>query len=190
MPKDGEVPPVSRLDDYRSRSVPEEFPALTDILSTTPIDREHQDKIHSALKKAIIDGIDSDATMIVVRALELLSIIDPLDHLMAQPGTLRPSIPHERIDLLKDIMQRLKATLRVYNFWNLSGGETLVQSELQALYANIYADTGESASEFPLIKILLKLAEDRDLAGHPEVKAARCIGVMLIERFAEQEYDM
>ena len=86
--------------------------------------------------------------------------------------------------------QRLKTTLRVYNFWNLSGGETLVQSELQTLYGNIYADTEESASEFPLIKILLKLAEDRDLAEHPEVKAARCIGAMLIERFAEQEYDM
>ena len=190
MSTDGELPPVSRLDDYRSRPVQEEFSPLTDILSTTPLDREHQDKIHSALKKAIIDGIDSDATMIVVRALELLSIIDPLDHLMAQPGKLRPSIPHERIDLLKEIMQRLKATLRVYNFWNLSGGETLVQSELQTLYGNIYADTEESASEFPLIKILLKLAEDRDLAEHPEVKAARCIGVMLVEWFAEQEYDM
>lgn len=44
MSTDGELPPVSRLDDYRSRPVPEEFPPLTDILSTTAIDREHQDK--------------------------------------------------------------------------------------------------------------------------------------------------
>lgn len=190
MPKDGELPPISRLDDYRSRPVPEELPPLTDILSTLPLDKEHQDKIHSVLKGAIIDGIDNDATMIVVRALELLSIIDPMDRLMVQPGKLRGSIPHERIDLLKDILQRLKATLRVYNFWNLSGGKTRVESELQTLYDKIYADTEEGADEFPLIKVLLKLAEDRDLAEHPEVKAAHCTGVMLVQWFAEQEYDM
>ncbi len=185
-PKEPARTPVIDIGTFREKHNP--LPQLVDILDTNASEEEING-VTDELKAAILTGIDKEGRDVALRALELLTITDSPSDLVGPTHLFRSGIPPERTDLMTEILSRLQSSARMYKFWRGEGPDRVWQ-ELAISYREIARNTGKPADTFPLISVLVKLAEDPGFSKYPQAYSGYVFGVLLVEYFAEQDDSM
>jgi len=119
MPKDGELPPVTQLDDYRARHSDPQLPALNDILTTGSTDEVIATAAQFGLKELEEPGRNplKMGQQAAHALLMYLNIVDAPSSLMQGPGKFHPDAPRERIERLREIDAHLRYATDALTRW-------------------------------------------------------------------------